>query len=161
MVYERVVSAEHSCYDMERTKTQVLGEISLPSATFSIRNTPTDWPAVIAWSLAWPSRYQDSSSRCNTHGCFASRWHPTDFHAVNSYVDELCWDGSKPLMQDLSRKVEKQSEWLIDPQLTVTIVDTRANCVIITRSGRSYTPVRNRETCSEIKSMLSDSSTTS
>ena len=41
-------------------------------------------------------------------------------------------------MQDLSSKVEKQSEWLIDPQLTVTIVDTTANCVIITRSSITH-----------------------
>jgi len=41
-------------------------------------------------------------------------------------------------MQDLSREVEKQSEWLIDPQLTVTIVDTRANCVIIRRSSGTH-----------------------
>jgi hypothetical protein len=62
------------------------------------------------------------------------------------YTDEPCWDGSKAVMQDLSHKMEKQSEWLIDPQLTVTIVDTRANCVITTRSSGSYTPVRNRDT---------------
>ena len=168
MVHEWDVSAEHLCNDTQQGKTDVLGEKPVPSATWSIINTP--WTglkskyasAVIAeeksaWYLAWPSRY-----RKQVHAvlCMDASWHA----GIERTLLLLCVHRQAMLRwkQGCHARFKSQSGeaiWVAYRSTAYCYNRGHQSKLCDNQAKQRYTPVRDRETYRAIHSMLLNSST--